>query len=64
MKLIATIIRRDVNKADNVFHVRLADKDRRYFGHEDIITRNIGPRPWSEMFWTDETGHVNLVYAK
>lgn len=63
MKLIAEIVKpRPIFSDDKIFHVRLPI-GRRRFGHEDIIVRHIGPRPWSEMFWIDEQGHVHEVFS-
>lgn len=63
MKLVATIIKPVDTFGLKVFHVRLA-KDRQRFLHESITERHIGPRPWSEIFWVDETGHIHEVFAR
>jgi hypothetical protein len=65
MKLIAEVIK-PVNSVGSVrvkaFHVRLA-KGRRRFLMEDVVTRHIGPRPWSEATWVDRDGHVHEVFV-
>lgn len=67
MKKIAEII-----QVENVFrgiwtiksfHVRL-EKGIRHFFYENIVRRHIGPRPWGEMTWMDNEGHVHEVFTK
>jgi hypothetical protein len=59
MKLHAIIIKSE----PGMFHVRLALGVRRFL-RENIVVRNIGPRPWSEATWVDKEGHVHELFAR
>lgn len=66
MKLIGEIVKSEANDLwppMKIFHIRLV-KGRRRFGRERIVERHIGKRPWSEMFFVDDEGHVHEVFAK